>query len=544
MVKNPKTILWGSLFLAWCFDFLFWNKSPGVSFCILIVIVLSAGMIFARKERLNPSRRSLWLILPILLFASGTFFRKEPLTTTANYLSTLTVLGIFAHTFKGGRWLDYSFGDYVVAFFSLVLSALYNPVMALKKKPSSSNDNGTEVKTTKSLWKNSLPYLRGVVIAIPVMILFASLLASADMVFEEYLKNYLAVFSIENFPEYIFRGVYILILGYLLTGIYLHAYTNEKEVTLIGEDKPLIPKFLGFTEAVIVLGCVEVLFILFISIQFRYFFGGEINIDLDGFTYSEYARRGFGELIIVSILSLLLFLSLSSITKRGNKPQKIVFSLLGILLVIFLGVILVSAYQRLLLYEHAYGFTRLRTYAHLFMIWSGILLLLVVILEIFRKQRAFALAFLLSTLGFVLSLNIINVDGLIVNQNVTHSVILATGETSVINNRQESLDSTYLYSLSSDAVPALITAVKEPHLSLAVKEELAGILACHRVRIEEKKVMSSWQSIHFSDIRAEQLLDRNREYFQAVEPYLKDGSWWVDVNDNKHPCEIGYRGFD
>ena len=56
------------------------------------------------------------------------------------------------------------------------------------------------------------------------------------------------------------------------------------------------PQFLGFTEAAVVLGAVVVLFALFVVIQFQYFFGGQTNIGVQGYTYSEYARRGFGEL--------------------------------------------------------------------------------------------------------------------------------------------------------------------------------------------------------------------------------------------------------
>ena len=53
-------------------------------------------------------------------------------------------------------------------------------------------------------------------------------------------------------------------------------------------------------------------------------------------------------------------------------------------------VMLISAYQRLVLYEMAYGFSRLRTYTHVFMIWLGLLLITVVILEITRRERVAA----------------------------------------------------------------------------------------------------------------------------------------------------------
>ena len=80
--------------------------------------------------------------------------------------------------------------------------------------------------------------------------------------------------------------------------------------------------FLGFTEASIILGSILLLFGAFVLIQFQYFFSGQANISLEGFTYSEYARRGFGELVAVAALSLLTFQVLSVITMRQTTGRK------------------------------------------------------------------------------------------------------------------------------------------------------------------------------------------------------------------------------
>ncbi len=201
-------------------------------------------------------------------------------------------------------------------------------------------------------------------------------------------------------------GSIILAGAYALAGAILHAGQKSRDEKLIGVEKPLVPPFLGFTEATIVLGAVNVLFLLFVIIQFQYFFGGQTNIGVEGYTYAEYARKGFGELVAVAVFSTLLFLGLSAVVKRQNQAQRWIFSALGVLLVVLVGVMLVSAYQRLVLYETAYGFTRLRTYTHVFMIWLGALLAVVVVLDLLRKERSIALAMLLAALGFGVSLTI------------------------------------------------------------------------------------------------------------------------------------------
>src|SRR6185369_16696657 len=73
---------------------------------------------------------------------------------------------------------------------------------------------------------------------------------------------------------------------------------------------------IGIIESLIVLGSVDLLFAAFVLIQFAYFFGGQRNISLEGLTYSDYARRGFFELVAVSVLTLALVLLLEGATLR------------------------------------------------------------------------------------------------------------------------------------------------------------------------------------------------------------------------------------
>ncbi|MBK9207109.1 MAG: DUF4173 domain-containing protein [Anaerolineales bacterium] len=218
------------------------------------------------------------------------------------------------------------------------------------------------VPSKRNIW----PVVRGIVIALPVIAIFASLLASADVVFGQRLEDLINWFNIDNLPELIFRFIYIVVVGYALAGVVLHAATQSKDEKLANEDKPLIPPFLGYVEATIVLGSVVALFTAFVVIQFQYFFGGTTNIHIDGYTYAEYARRGFGELVTVAFFALLMLLTLSAITKRENESQRRFFSGLGVALVALLLVMLVSAFKRLGLYEEVYGFSRLRTYTHVF----------------------------------------------------------------------------------------------------------------------------------------------------------------------------------
>ena len=234
--------------------------------------------------------------------------------------------------------------------------------------------------------------------------------------------------------------MYILVFAYAIAGTFLHAAQKSEDAV---EEKPSFTPFLGFTESTIVLGSVVILFAAFVAIQFQYFFGGQANITIEGYTYSEYARKGFGELVAVAFFSLLLLLGLGAITRRESDIQRRAFSGTGVGLVGLVMVMLVSAFQRLVLYETAYGFSRLRTYTHVFMIWLALLLVAVVVLEILRRERAIGFAMVLASLGFVVSLGVLNVDAFIVTQNIQREVN-GTGadlDNSGVNRRAE-LDTT------------------------------------------------------------------------------------------------------
>jgi len=482
MQKRPHILWLAAIFLGWAFDFLFWKHSPALAFAIYVVLCLAGGFIVLYIDGKKPSPKSLLLLLPILFFSAITFIRQEPFTVFLSVFLTLFWLAALALTYSGGRWLEYALSDYLGGFIRLAGSALSRPVGFISETRRQRAAAGTP-GGLRRVW----PVLRGVLIALPTLVVFSALLSSADLVFAQRLDDFIQLFRLEKLSEYIFRAIYILLGAYLLAGIFLHAALKSQEENVTSPDKPLVPAFLGFTESTIVLGSVVALFAVFVGIQFQYFFGGQANINLEGYTYSEYARRGFGELVAVAFFSLLLFLGLSGITRRASPVQRWSFSGLGIALVVLVGVMLFSAFQRLALYEAAYGFSRLRAYTHFFMFWLGLLLAVVVVLDILRRTRLFANAALLAAIGFAVTLSLLNVDAFIVRQNVARAV------------EGEDLDVGYLATLSADSVPALVDLYQSPSLSDATQHAVGAALACIAADGQRTVSWEDWRSFHLAD---------------------------------------------
>jgi len=492
MLKHTNRFWIAVLFLGWAFDFLFWGHTPGINFAIFIIVVLTVGIVLLSSEGLRPAAWTMALLAPILVFAVMFFMRMEPFSVFLSVVLTLLLMAVFTVTYLGGRWILYALADYVVRAFQLIGSTIIGGAVFAFSKPAAQPEaeETAAVSEKKSTSRHIWPIVRGILIAIPIIAVFAALLSSADAIFAQRVNSVIQVFSLEKLPEYILRGVLIVFMAYLLAGILLHAAQKSKDEKLYGLEKPLVPQFLGFTEAAIILGSVIALFAFFVIIQFQYFFGGQANITIQGYTYAEYARRGFGELVLVAFFSLLLFQGLSTVVKRETPSQRKGFAALGVGLVALVFVILLSAYFRLTLYEEAYGFSRLRTYTHVFIIWLALLLLAVVVLDLLQKQRAFALAAILALIGFSASLILLNVDAFIANHNVAV--------------KGQELDVAYLASLSSDAVPALASWYNDPALSPSLHDEVGASLACMKADLPHPS--TDWRSFNLSVWRADQAM--------------------------------------
>jgi len=519
MQTRPNRLWLAVIALGWAFDLLFWKQAPGISFAIYVVLTLATGFLLLGLDRVRPARAAVALMLPIALFALITFNRAEPLTIFLAHAFALFLMVLLVVTFIGGRWFLYSVADYVVNLTKLLGSMASQPVIFRNETKGSQPETATRTdRKPNRIW----PIVRGVLIAIPVIVVFAALLSSADLVFAERLGRLVDIFRLEKLPEYIFRLMYILVIAYALAGVYLHAARKSTDATLLGQEKPLVAPFLGFTEAAIVLGSLVALFAAFVIVQVQYFFGAQANITAAGYTYAEYARRGFGELVAVASFSLLLFLGLSAITRRDTARQHNIFAALGVALTALVGVILLSAYDRLALYEAAYGFTRLRAYTNVLLVWVGALLLAVVVLDLLKRQRMFAFAALMAAVGFGLSIGLVNVDAFIAEHNIQRGIA------------GYDLDAGYLASLSTDAVPVMTEYYVASRVDRVTRESVGAALACISAREDFLYRPPAWQSINLSPWRASQAITPIFGKLNAA--FKVEGGEVVAPGGETYPC--------
>lgn len=458
----------GGFAISLAIDLLFWQKPFGISYLIWVGVILLAALVMALIEHKKPHPSAYLLLAGALLTATLAVLRMETGTRVYNVLFSLLFLGLACDTLLTGEVFRFRVIDAVLRGVLTVFAAIERPISALLVL-GESKKNGEHPGTWRTVW---LPILRGVLLAVPVLLIFGLLLGSADPIFGQYLENFFEWLKIDDWLEFAFRVFYILVLGVLFSGLLLHAFSQKRRYHRPAEGSGSFKPFVGKIETYTVLGLVVLLFGAFLMVQMRYFFGGDTNINVSGYTYAEYARKGAEELIVVAVLALGLYQVLHTVTKLNSKHDRLILHILMTVLILEVLLMLLSSYQRLMLYETAYGFTRIRVRTHLFILWLAALLALVVLMEWVGKSDRFFPVLLAVSFGFVVSQGFLNIDQHIVQQN------LARLEGELPADAWQELDHYHLSTLSDDAVPAMLLASQDNDLSALEREMFTAELSC------------------------------------------------------------------
>jgi hypothetical protein len=197
-------------------------------------------------------------------------------------------------------------------------------------------------------------------------------------------------------------------------------------------------------EWMVPIGGLVALFALFIGVQLTMLFSGERYVmRTAGLTFAEYARRGFGQLVVVTLLTLLVIvLTLRLAPRAAGIDRTLLRSLLGALVGCTM-LIVASALWRMWVYEQAYGWTRLRLVVSAFEVWLGVVFVLILLVGVRLRTGWLPRASIAAGMVVLLALAGLNPDQFIAGQNVDRY------------QRTGRIDVGYLRSLSADAVPEL-----------------------------------------------------------------------------------------
>jgi hypothetical protein len=508
----------------------FYDQQIGLSFPLFMSLVTAVILAMSCPAGRRLNRRNLWPLIPLLFFAAMVSARDDWMVRMLNVMAVLSLGALTLHYLIVEQPLDEdSFaaqaGSMVQAGVMVVPAALIEAGQSWAWLRENRHRRGGQVASVA----------RGLTFAAPILLVFVFLLGSADAVFASYVNQawdgVRRALGLELVDDTIGRIFMTITFATLATGAI--GYGLKRRVTaptpvLITEDDgeafPIPdlkeknkPSFkLTMIESGIILGGVALLFAAFVVIQFAYFFGGHANIGIEGLTYAQYARRGFFELVAVSGLTLGLALWLDRVTVRQGVREMTVFRALAVALVALTTVMLISAGQRMWLYEEAFGFTQLRVYTHVAIVWLGVSFG-VFLLALFRiRKNVFSLGTLLVIVGYLVTINLLNVDSYIAERNIERY------------HQGHELDIAFLNILSADAVPVILPLYAESEPGTEVHTWSGNWLAYQLQTLEREGAdddvsVFAWNA---SRAHAYALLDAARDTLPEYDPRLYYRSYW------------------
>ncbi len=253
----------------------------------------------------------------------------------------------------------------------------------------------------------------GLAIALPLTIFIISILAAADEVFKNMVIKLLGTLLL---PQNIVIILFLFVLGYWIfycfaAGLARNDMENKNKTGKQAE--PVIA--ITFTSILLVV------YVLFCLIQIVYLFIGKGNLP-EGYTYASYARKGFFELLFVSVLNFLMII-ISNLLFTKNKILDCILTAISVCNVILIA----SSAYRMILYVKAYHMTVMRVYVLWFLAMLAVSMIGVVY-TIFQKQKKlyqylFAVFFI-----FLTALSIMRPEAYVVKYNLAHMQQYAKAE--------------------------------------------------------------------------------------------------------------------
>jgi len=491
MELAPKKLAYIGLIclaLGFLFDYFFHNQTPGIAFVIYSGLLLAVFYLLAKHLKISfykPTDRALkLLVLPIVFFSAMLAVRDSHFLVFWNVVATFGLLLVFAGYATGSSLGNYRIIDFLITAFILPLKFIGSAFVSLGRL--------VLIKKHFSNTGKAPQIIKGIAITLPILFLFLLLLSSADLVFHKLLADLFNwQINIESFAFWL----RVLFVAFIWLGTYSYLFQKSSPAAVPVPVKESAYTF-GKIETQILLGSINALFLIFVIIQIGYLFAGSNAIAKLGYTYAEYAHKGFAELIVVALVSFVIVFLSDKFTEKKDQKHTQSFKVLSAILVGLLMVIMASAFMRLALYEQAYGFTLLRLLVQSFIVWlSLIFLLLYYKIFKFLPESFFSFWSLMLVIAFFVFWNILNPDLFIARQNI--SQFAATNQ----------LDTAYLSSLSADATPAIVELLDKPDLKdkwgIALPQKAKEILLQKFNYLEKAQ---SWQSFNISRNKALNLI--------------------------------------
>lgn len=493
----------------------------GINVLILTIAVIAAAVAIRPRDK-AIDRADWWLPLASIVLGLAVAVRADPVLLLLDITALCALVGASVAAISGAAVTRQS-AIRIVELGFLVLGWIGIGVLraaAVVGRTDGVSDPGA---ITRRLPPWAGPVARGLLLAIPMLIVFAGLFSAADLAFDR-LMGRLFTWDVDLgmlplrlalafFVAWGVGGLLAVAAGSIVNepgaseappasarppaaqSLGAAAAGLSSPVARDGERLPILR--LGAIEAATILVAVDVLFGIFVVLQVGYLFGGQDSLAVTGLAYAQYARSGFFELVWVAVLAGGLLAVVHAIAAR----RTIALVGAGIVLAALTAAVLVSALIRLRIYQDAYGWTELRFYVLASIVWLGAGIAITIVL-LARNRMGFLLHGLaIAAVAVLIGMNVAGPSRVIAEENVARVLNPAL----VPPDGQSGLDIFYAsQALGDDAVPAFIQVL--PALDEQDRMRLRGWLEARRLALAEPDA-TGWPAWNLGRELARQALD-------------------------------------
>lgn len=470
---------------------LFVDTGLGINFPIAIAAILACAWFVPARLTRWPRLTDAWLPLAALALAGFVAVRGDRTLIALDMLGAVTLTTLALASFGGMRVVQRPFVGIVVLGLRAIAagaSAGSEVIEGLR-----STLPLRRVCSEASWWPG---VLRGLVLALPLILIFIVLFASADAVFARMLSDLFNWdLDLGSLPG---RLTTALAAAWLTAGLLAFVSRGHEDDEALAIDGRSLGR-LGRTEAATLLIALNLLFAFFVVLQATYLFGGRNTLDASGLTYAEYARRGFFELLAVAFAVGGLVLGLEAFIQRRSRTY--VASLL--VLVALTLAVLASAFLRLRLYQDAYGWTELRFYVFAAIVWMAMGALGATACIALDRTRWLPHGMVMLSVAFGLAFNVIGPVRFIAEQNIPRAATPALAADDAFTG----LDVDYLAVLGDDAL--VVVAQHYPDgLPARFREQARVALALRAAELHRQTGENGWQAWNLSRERIRALVSQ------------------------------------
>lgn len=393
-------ILIGALFLSLWQSLLFWKQDLGIS-----VLLFTIPIIWITTKLLKgniKNKKALLISIPIIVLSS-TYFIFDNLTF---YLINIVLIPILYLIMIIWAISDFQIKSIIYKIILMIfepLNYIGDVIRAVLKEfnPKEKDEQIGEKKEKNNIFKAVC--FTGIIALIVI-----GLLCSADNEFAKIFSTIFKDINIFNVPELTGRIIIIIIAFFYFAGFFMNMLNEENGLKEFEEEEK-IEKKESYTIRMM-LTVLNVVYLVFCFTQIKVLFT-EQNIK-----YSEFARKGFFQLMIVSLINIVMILKANNKNLKETEKQEKYKKTMCIVMVIFTLIIIISAFARMTLYQQNYGYTRLRILVDYTLI-TEIILLIPTIIYILKNKIDLIKTYFVIIITMYCLVNFINIDKIIMKNN-------------------------------------------------------------------------------------------------------------------------------